>query len=304
MSVAGIILAAGESRRMGFPKALLRYRDETFLDTLIGQFAARCQPVIVVLGAHAERIREHTLRPATFVINTDYQRGQTGSMQCGLRAVPAGAEGVLFTLVDHPAVSPATLDALLGGAAPRQRLRSAGPCAAPPGPARPSHLVFQRELIAEFLELPENGAARDVVRGHAAQTEFLDMDDAGILADIDDPEAYVRLTGAPCEAPPRSAVQDARRIAGAAVDRRCRGAIVYRRSVWTPVAGVPGTRSRAAGRNRQVHFNLFKGPGFSVDNVTIYEDPSIGMEPMVYIQEPGVHGSGAQHMVSARRASS
>ena len=45
---------------MGFPKALLRYRDETFLDTLIGLFAARCQPVIVVLGAHSDRIRERT----------------------------------------------------------------------------------------------------------------------------------------------------------------------------------------------------------------------------------------------------
>src|ERR1019366_3300250 len=113
VSVAGIILAAGESRRMGFPKALLRYRDETFLDTLIGLFAARCQPVIVVLGAHSDRIRERTLRPATFAINADYQRGQTSSMQCGLRAVPADADSVLFTLVDHPAVAPATLDALL-----------------------------------------------------------------------------------------------------------------------------------------------------------------------------------------------
>ena len=85
---------------MGFPKALLRYREESFLDTLIGLFAARCQPVIVVLGAHSDRIREHTLRPATFAINADYQRGQTSSMQCGLRALPAGADGVLFTLVD------------------------------------------------------------------------------------------------------------------------------------------------------------------------------------------------------------
>jgi CTP:molybdopterin cytidylyltransferase MocA len=92
VSAAGIILAAGESRRMGFPKALLRYRDETFLDTLIGLFAARCQPVIVVLGAHSERIREGTSRPATFVNNANYQRGQTSSMQCGLRAVPADAE--------------------------------------------------------------------------------------------------------------------------------------------------------------------------------------------------------------------
>src|ERR1017187_5046588 len=98
---------------MGFPKALLRYGDETFLDTLIGLFAARCQPVIVVLGAQSERIREGTRRPATFAINADYQRGQTSSMLCGLRAVPADADSVLYTLVDHPAVAPATLYALL-----------------------------------------------------------------------------------------------------------------------------------------------------------------------------------------------
>ena len=196
MSVAGIILAAGESRRMGFPKALLRYRDETFLDTLIGQFSARCQPVIVVLGAHASRIRERTLRAATFVINEDYQRGQTGSMQCGLRAVPDGVDGVLFTLVDHPAVSPATLDALLGGVAPEGGADT--PLVRVPRyMGRRGHPIwFSSRLIGEFLGLPENGAARDIVRSHAGQTEFLDVDDAGILADIDDPQAYGRLTGA------------------------------------------------------------------------------------------------------------
>ena len=182
---------------MGFPKALLRYREETFLDTLIGLFAARCQPVIVVLGAHAGRIREGARRPATFVTNTDYQRGQTSSMQCGLRALPPGAESVLFTLVDHPAVAPATLDALLGGAAPRVGIPL--PLVRVPRHAgRRGHPIwFSRELIAEFLELPDNGAARDIVRSHAAQTEFLDVDDPGILADIDDAAAYVRLTGAP-----------------------------------------------------------------------------------------------------------
>lgn len=193
MSVAGIILAAGESRRMGFPKALLRYRAETFLDTLIGLFAARCQSVIVVLGAHADRIREGTLRPATFVINPDYQRGQTTSMQCGLRAVPAAAESVLFTLVDHPAVAPATLDALLAAPPTSDTL-----VRVPRHQGRRGHPIwFSRELIAEFLELPENGAAREIVRTHASHTEFLDVDDAGILADIDDPAAYGRLTGAP-----------------------------------------------------------------------------------------------------------
>jgi molybdenum cofactor cytidylyltransferase len=186
VSVAGIILAAGESRRMGSPKALLRFRDESFLDTLIGLFAAHCAPVIVVLGAHAEEIRRGTARPATFVVNPDYRRGQTSSMQCGLRAVPADAEGVLFTLVDHPSVETGTIDALLRTPSPLVRV--------PRYREQRGHPIwFARDLIAEFLGLPENGAARDVVRAHVAETEFIDVDDSGIRADIDDPAAYEKL---------------------------------------------------------------------------------------------------------------
>jgi molybdenum cofactor cytidylyltransferase len=193
LSVAGLILAAGESHRMGFPKALLRYREETFLDRLVGLFAARCSPVIVVLGAAADRIRAgggtmgHPA--ATYVVNPNYACGQTTSMQCGLRAVPPEADGVLFTLVDHPAVRPATIDALLAG--PRVTLLRV-----PRYHGRRGHPIwFSRDIISEFLALPETGAARDVVRGHAAQTEFLDVDDPGILADIDDPGAYRGLIG-------------------------------------------------------------------------------------------------------------
>ena len=176
---------------MGSPKALLEYRGATFLETLIGLFAARCWPVIVTLGAGAEEIRARTEGPARFVVNADWARGQTTSMQCGLRAVPPDAKGVLFTLVDHPAVSAETIGALLdpgqGGAlvrVPRYQGRRGHP------------IWFARELIAEFLALPETGAAREVVRLHSGETEFLDLDDAGIVADIDDPAAYRALAGA------------------------------------------------------------------------------------------------------------
>jgi len=174
---------------MGSPKALLRYRDDTFLDRLVGLFAARCSPVIAVLGAEAERIRSSAHFAATYVVNPNYARGQTTSMQCGLRAVPPEADGVLFTLVDHPAVLPATIDVLL--AEPHTTLLRV-----PRYHGRRGHPIwFSRDLIPEFLALPENGAARDVVASHAAQTEFLDLDDLGILADIDDPEAYRSLIG-------------------------------------------------------------------------------------------------------------
>ena len=186
MSVAGLILAAGESRRMGSPKALLEYRGETFVDRLSGLFARRCSPVIVVLGSEAESIRARAARQAEFVVNPNYGTGQTSSLQCGLRAVPADAEGVLFTLVDHPAVAPETLDRLL--AEPRPLLR------VPRYGDRRGHPVwFRRDLFAEFLSLPETGAARDVVYAHRAETEFLDLDDAGVVADVDDPAAYREL---------------------------------------------------------------------------------------------------------------
>jgi molybdenum cofactor cytidylyltransferase len=186
---AGLILAAGESSRMGSPKALLTYRGETFLDRLIGLFAPRCSSVVVVLGAVAADIRARISRPAVIAVNPEYRLGQTSSMQCGLRALGA-APGVLFTLVDHPAVDVRTLDALVNGD-PAALVR------VPRYQGRRGHPVwFSGALIPEFLALAPDGAAREVVRAHDAETQFLDVDDAGILADIDDPAAYRVLTGA------------------------------------------------------------------------------------------------------------
>jgi molybdenum cofactor cytidylyltransferase len=186
--VAAVILAAGESRRMGSPKALLPYRGQSFLDTLVQLFAARCSTVIVVIGAHAAEIRTAARRAAVFVDNPDYARGMTTSLQCGLRALPSSSTGVLFTLVDHPAVAANTVDALLSGTAPLRVPRYEG--------RRGHPIYFSRALVPEFLALPDSGAARDVVRAHTAETEFLDLDDAGIIADIDDAEAYRALLGA------------------------------------------------------------------------------------------------------------
>src|SRR6266568_9539554 len=100
---------------MGSPKALLEFRGETFLDRLIDTFSEFCSPVVVVLGCEAERIRRGVRRPerAWFADNAAYHLGQLSSMQCGLRVIPQTADGVLFTLVDHPNVQPSTIAALL-----------------------------------------------------------------------------------------------------------------------------------------------------------------------------------------------
>ena len=173
---------------MGSPKALLEYRGETFLDRTVRLLGESCSPVIVVLGAVAEEVRAGTHRPATFVWNANYRSGQTSSLQAGLRAMPADAAGVLFTLVDHPAVAPETIAALAAEPDPGVLVR------VPRYRGERGHPVwFASALISEFLALPEDGAANLVVRAHRAETRFLDLDDPGILADIDDREQYRAL---------------------------------------------------------------------------------------------------------------
>jgi molybdenum cofactor cytidylyltransferase len=195
--IAGLILAAGESRRMGSPKALLPYRGATFLETLAGLLAARCSAVIVVVGAHAAEIEAAPWRrPAglRIVRNEDYLSGQTSSLQAGLRALPDDCAGVLFTLVDHPALSAQTIDALLEPVRPLIRV--------PRFREERGHPVwFRRDLIPEFLALPIDGAANRVVRAHRAETEFIDVDDPGVVADIDDPATYRELLASASRGP-------------------------------------------------------------------------------------------------------
>ncbi len=193
MSVAGIILAAGESSRMGGPKALLEFRGETFLDRLIRVLGEWCAPVIVVLGHDAGRIKQGLKLGdrAEFVLNEEYRRGQLSSLQRGLAAVPEEAEGVLFTLVDRPMVQSSTVGRIAG----RLRGRSPGELVViPKAGARHGHPVgVARELIPEFLALPPGAQARDVIHAHSAETAYVDTDDPGILVDVNDPKAYQRL---------------------------------------------------------------------------------------------------------------
>jgi len=109
-------------------------------------------------------------------------------MQCGLLAVPKEAEGVLFTLVDHPAVMPETIGKLVAASPARLRI--------PRFDGRRGHPIwFTKSLIAEFLALPVTAAARDVVTRHEGEIAYIEVNDPGILADVDDRAGYQRLLG-------------------------------------------------------------------------------------------------------------
>jgi CTP:molybdopterin cytidylyltransferase MocA len=186
---------------MGRPKALLlapgSEPPESFLDRMIGLLAAHSAPVIVVLGAHADAIRGGSARAsqAVFVENERYREGQLSSLQCGLRAVPEeAASGVIFTPVDFPRVLAGTVAGLAaafwrgGGTGlviPRyQGVRGHPVCAA-------------RSFIPEFLALPAEAQAREIIHRHAGEACYVDVDDPGILRDVDDPEAYRSLAELP-----------------------------------------------------------------------------------------------------------
>jgi len=177
---------------MGTPKALLDYRGETFLDRLIGALGSVCDPVIVTLGYHADEIRAGTHRQAQFVVNPDPSRGQLSSLQTALLEVAADAEGFLFMPVDCPAPSMETVERIVGEFhAPTEPL-----LVIPRHDGLRGHPVCaRRELIPEFLALAPEGRAKEVVRRHADRTHYLDTLDAGVLGDIDDPEAYRILQG-------------------------------------------------------------------------------------------------------------
>ncbi len=176
---------------MGTPKALLDYRGETFLDRLIRVLGAVSDPVIVVLGYHADQIRAAARGSATMVVNPRPERGQLSSLQTGVAALPAGTEGFAFIPMDCPTVREDTIT----------RLAEAFTCRTPGtefviprlGDKRGHPVFAARPIVDELLALPEDGKASDVVHRHVPQTQYVDVDDPGILADIDDRASYEKL---------------------------------------------------------------------------------------------------------------
>ncbi len=186
MNPAAIILAAGESRRMGRPKAFLPFRSGTFLSNIAATLGQRCSPVIAVFGFDAARSIQ-TARPLGLkaVENPDYPLGMLTSLQAGLRAVPNEADAVFFTLVDHPAISLATVDALL---------RSEALIAIPRFESTRGHpVLIRRAIFQEFLEEPPASKVRDVIDRHADEIAYIEVGDPGISDDVDDPARYEKL---------------------------------------------------------------------------------------------------------------
>ncbi len=192
--LSAILLAAGESRRMGSPKALLHYQGQTFIERICLAFlTAGVDELIVVLGARAEEIaRALPVHPALrTVVNSRYAQGQLSSLMVGIGALSPESEAAVVNLVDHPMVSRETIKAVLDSfrAAPL-------PIVIASYQGKRGHpVLFASQVYGEILAAPLDQGAKVVVRKDPARVREIALDDPGILADIDTPEDYARFVG-------------------------------------------------------------------------------------------------------------
>jgi molybdenum cofactor cytidylyltransferase len=192
----GIVLAAGDSRRMGSPKALLptpegRFFLERILETLA---AADVSPVVAVLGRDHDAIvfaLEESRGPMPLVArNPDPSKGQLSSLWIGMdRVVTPATEGLLVTLVDVPAVAASTVRQVVSAWRETRK-----PIVRPAIGSRHGHpVVFDKALFDELRQADLATGAKSVVRAHERDILNVPVDDEGCLADVDTPDDFRRL---------------------------------------------------------------------------------------------------------------
>ena len=192
--LAAVILSAGASSRMGRPKALLPYREGTFLEHLIEVTRhPRVGVTRVVLGAGAEVIRSlGKLDPATVVLNLAWEQGQLSSIWAGLRSLEGiETDGILLCPVDHPLVSATLVSELIDQFQPEKKT-----IVLPTYKGQRGHpVIFSSALYAELLAAPADKGARSVVWAHAGDVLEVPTDEEGVVLNLNDPDMLKRAIG-------------------------------------------------------------------------------------------------------------
>ena len=202
LSFAGVILAAGESSRMGTDKALLPWpppiegqppSTDTFLSAAIRSLSLSTDFVVVVAGKN-----ETSLAPivyangASIVTNPDPSRGQFSSLQIGLHEVlNRGRDGAIITLVDRPPAAASTVQML------REAFEAAAPsvwAVVPEFGGKHGHpYIVGREMIEQFVQALATGNARDIEHRYQDRIQYVAVDDRFVALNINTPEDYAAL---------------------------------------------------------------------------------------------------------------
>jgi len=195
--LAAAILSAGESRRMGTPKALLPYRGETFVEHLMSCARhPRVGIVRVVLGSGAADISAHLhLDADTIILNPNWRKGQLSSIQAAVRGLASYAtEGLLLCPVDHPLISATIVGQLIDAFDKSGDARSA--VVVPTFQGRRGHpVIFRASVYDEILAASPDVGARQVVWAHKEETVEVPTDEEGVVLNLNDPETLRKTMG-------------------------------------------------------------------------------------------------------------
>jgi len=191
MPVPGIILAAGKSRRMGKNKLLLSFKGKPLLQHVIDTaISSSLSPIILVLGAGREAIRPR-INPgdARIIVNKDFARGYGSSLQAGLKALNSPCAGAMFLLGDQPLVATATIEKLIAAFLAEPE-RWVAPCF---HGRRGNPVITPSSWFAAIHALTGDTGPRAHLKDSAARLKLVEVDDEGVVFDIDSPVDYERL---------------------------------------------------------------------------------------------------------------
>lgn len=189
--IPGVLLAAGASTRFGECKQLLDWEGKPLVvhaaDTAL---EAPLEPVIVVLGCQAEKIRAALQsQPVQTVMNWRWQEGMSTSVQTGLAALPPEADGAVFLQCDQPLLTPELLQAVVA-----RFEETDAPIVHPTYRGqRSTPVLFARRLFPELAAVTGDEGGRGLIARHADDVATVEVDDPDLLADVDTPEDYEQL---------------------------------------------------------------------------------------------------------------
>jgi molybdenum cofactor cytidylyltransferase len=184
-----IVLAAGESKRMGSPKMLLPYNDVTIIEQVMRNLIdSNVDRVVVVVGADREEIMKVTRRYDVFhCYNEDFRSGMLSSVKCGFYSLPEGCLAALIMPGDQPMTGPGEINRVITTFAESDK----GLVMAAHNGRRGHPLIVDMKYMDEVLSLPDSEGLRALAERHPEDVLESETDDSSVLRDIDTQEDYM-----------------------------------------------------------------------------------------------------------------
>jgi len=188
--ITAIVLAAGESKRMGEPKMLMPWGKSTVLQTVISTFqTSGINDILVVTGGAHQQVESLIGQTVQTIFNEDYEKGEMlSSIQLGLSAKMNEASAALICLGDQPQVTERSVRSVCDAF-----MKNKSPIVVPSYEMHRGHpWLLARPLWDELLQMKAPRTPRDFIKKHTRKIHYVIVDTASVIEDLDTPEDYLK----------------------------------------------------------------------------------------------------------------